>query len=69
MLCGNGLIVISVFLMTVAVSFMVIEMLMLGRFFSATGSGISMCALVLFLQVSLHLLFSHYYSIPGNLTK
>uniref|UniRef100_A0A915DUJ4 Major facilitator superfamily (MFS) profile domain-containing protein n=1 Tax=Ditylenchus dipsaci TaxID=166011 RepID=A0A915DUJ4_9BILA len=41
---------LAVSLITLAVKFEVVMMLLLGRFLSALSSGISMCALILFLQ-------------------
>ncbi|CAD5228444.1 unnamed protein product [Bursaphelenchus okinawaensis] len=50
LLVGNITVTLSVLLMTLGPVFDYMECLILGRFFSAVGSGISMCALVLFLQ-------------------
>ncbi|CAD5235776.1 unnamed protein product [Bursaphelenchus xylophilus] len=50
LLFGNGAVTLSVILMTLGPFLDFVELLILGRFFSAVGSGVSMCSLVIFLQ-------------------
>ncbi|KAI1704052.1 sugar transporter domain-containing protein [Ditylenchus destructor] len=50
LMVGNLLTFLSVISVTVAVAFEVLELLLISRLGSAIGSGISMCALVLYLQ-------------------
>uniref|UniRef100_A0AC34Q5P3 Major facilitator superfamily (MFS) profile domain-containing protein n=2 Tax=Panagrolaimus sp. JU765 TaxID=591449 RepID=A0AC34Q5P3_9BILA len=50
LLVGNSLTLISVAIMVISIIYEVFEMLIVGRFISALASGISMSALILFLQ-------------------
>ncbi|KAE9552574.1 hypothetical protein FO519_004231 [Halicephalobus sp. NKZ332] len=50
LLVGNSITLISIAFMTISIIFEVFELLIVGRFLSAFASGISMSALILFLQ-------------------